>query len=236
MKRHFAFAPDEYYHVYNRGIERRVIFENEHDYKRFIVLLYLSNGTSAIDLNEYFSQEGRSFLELFMAHRGTQIVEIGAYCLMPNHFHLLLREKEDGGISTFMKKLGTAYSTYFNKKNTRVGSLFQGRFKAQHVDTDNYLKYLFSYIHLNPVKLIEPKWKESGIFDLEKTKKYLNEYPYSSCADFFGKKRIEKVILNKKRFPEYFETKHDFEEFLNDWLTFDSEFDIRKPSGRRKKL
>ncbi|MCK9351219.1 MAG: transposase [Candidatus Paceibacterota bacterium] len=236
MKRHFAFAPDEYYHVYNRGTERRVIFEDDHDYKRFLVLLYLSNGTAAIDLNEYFSQEGRSFLELFRANRGSQIVDVGSYCLMPNHFHLLLREKVDGGVSTFMKKLGTAYSTYFNKKNTRVGPLFQGRFKAQHVDIDNYLKYLFSYIHLNPVKLIDPKWKEKGIFDMKKTKEYLNEYPYSSYQNFLGRKQIEKVILTRNRFPEYFKTTHDFEEFINDWLTFDDEFDVRRPSGKRKRL
>ncbi len=236
MTRNISFAVEEYYHLYNRGTDKRIIFQDEHDYKRFIVLLYVCNGTSAIDLREHFD-EGRTFVDLFNFNRGKRIVDIGAYCLMPNHFHLLVREIQEGGISMFMKKIGTAYSMYFNGRNNRSGALFEGKFKAKHADTDEYLKYLFSYIHLNPVKLIDSHWKENGLIDLEKTKEYLNNYPYSSYHDFFRKIRPEKIILNTKEFPEYFEIRNDFEECLKDWLTLSDDFSIQgaipkvRPSG-----
>lgn len=158
--------------------------------------------------------------------KGAALVDIGAYCLMPNHFHVLIHEKTEGGISLFIQKVSTGYTMYFNKKYQRSGALFQGRFKAKHADTDEYLKYLFSYIHLNPVKLIEPEWKEKGIIDQKKAKEYLNKYPYSSYHDFIGKIRSERVILNREAFPEYFETKHDFEDCLKDWLEYSDEFTL----------
>ncbi len=122
-----------------------------------------------------------------------------------------------------MKKLSTAYSMYFNNKYDRSGALFEGRFKAKHVDNDNYLKYLLSYIHLNPVKLIDLKWKENGITDKIKAKDFLNEYKYSSYMDYVGIKRKEKAILNISSLPEYFETHKEFEGFVDEWLTFNEE-------------
>jgi putative transposase len=223
MNRKISFSIDEYYHVYNRGTDKRIIFNDEHDYKRFTALLYLCNGTASIDLREHFS-EGRTFVDLFSVNRGEKIVDIGGYCLMPNHFHLILREITEGGISLFMKKIGTAYAMYFNGRNERTGALFEGKFKARHANTDEYLKYLFAYVHLNPVKLIDSEWKERGIADLEKTKDYLNQYSYSSYYDFLGKKRLERVILSKESFPGYFETENDFDDYINDWLTYNEKF------------
>src|SRR5690606_36166474 len=103
---------------------------------------------------------------VFDFDRGKTLVEIGAYCLMPNHFHILLKSKEDDGISKFMNKLGTSYSMYFNRRYERTGILFQGRYKAKHVESDEYLKYLFSYSHLNPIKIIDPSWKDRGLKDV----------------------------------------------------------------------
>jgi len=139
---------------------------------------------------------------------------------MPNHFHLLVREKEANGISLFMKKLLTAYSMYFNKKYKRTGRLFEGPFLAKHADTDEYLKYLFSYIHLNPVKLVDPKWKENKITDRAKAKKYLAEYKFSSYLDYMRVRRGEGKILNKSAFPGYFLNFKDFEQFIDEWLSF----------------
>lgn len=227
MARNISISVDEYYHVYNRGTDKRVTFQDEYDYKRFMVLLYLCNGTNAIDLREHYS-EGSTFGDVLYFRHGEKLVDIGAYCLMPNHFHLLLREIKEGGISSFMQKLSTGYTMYFNKRNERTGSLFEGRFKAKHADTDEYLKYLFSYIHLNPLKLNDPDWKEKGIIDLQKTKEYLNEYPYSSYHDFFGRKRPEKAILSTGAFPGYFETRNDFDACLKDWLTYHEDFNLTK--------
>jgi len=219
MQRKINFVSGEYYHIYNRGTDKRDIFTCLNDYNRFVTLLYLCNSTKSVNI-EIELQKGRSFLEFMDMDRAEQLVDIVAYCLMPNHFHLLIHERTDGGISIFMKKLSTAYSMYFNNKYNRTGSLFEGRFKAKHIDDDNYLKYLLSYIHLNPVKLIDLKWKENGITDKVKAKDFLLEYKYSSYLDYIGVKRKEASILNMESFPQYFQTLKEFEVFVDEWLTF----------------
>lgn len=216
MTRSFAFAPDEFYHVYNRGTEKRNIFSSRADYDRFLVLLYLCNQTAVVHLQ----LQGRTLKGLSGKREGKPLVEIVAYCLMPNHFHLLLREVEEGGISKFMQKVMTGYTMYFNKKNNRNGSLFQGKFKATHVADDRYLRYLISYIHLNPIKLIEPKWKETGIEDKTRAERYLETYTYSSCLDYLGKERPENMILTREALPEYFSSEADFKNFVTEWLTY----------------
>ncbi|MBU3925748.1 transposase, partial [Patescibacteria group bacterium] len=178
MERKFRFSEGEFYHLYNRGINKMAIFLNNIDKKRFIKLLFACNSKKPVVFKNI---QGLPLEEI---ERGETIVDIGAYCLMPNHFHLLVREKTENGISMFMEKLFTAYSMYFNKKNERTGRLFEGIFKATHANKDQYLKYLFAYIHLNPVKLIDLKWKENSITDKEKAKKFLKEYAYSSYLDY----------------------------------------------------
>ena len=214
MERKFTFAEGEFYHVYNRGVEKRDIFMSTDDRQRFQKLLYLANGTKP------FVYKTIQRMPLDKIDTGEKLVAIGAYCLMPNHFHILIKEINKGGISTFMEKLATGYSKYFNKKHQRVGVLFQDRFKAEHVDTDEYLKYLYAYIHLNPVKLIDPLWKEFGIRDAVGAKKYLDGYRDSSYLDYLGKDREEKLILTKSEFPEYFDKPKDFSAYVNDWLEF----------------
>src|SRR3989338_8322180 len=163
MSRNLEFSIDEYYHLYNRGVEKRVIFEDKNDYSRFVGLLYACN--SEVSFNARELNKGETFAETVLreADREEPLVSIGAYSLMPNHFHLLVKEIKEGGISAFMQKLSTAYTMYFNKKRSRSGVLFQGVFKSQHINSDEYLKYLFSYIHLNPIKLVESGWKDFGI-------------------------------------------------------------------------
>src|SRR3989338_7919325 len=185
MARTFSFAPGEFYHIYNRGTDKRIIFMSRSDRDRFLVLLYLANQSGPVDLK----LQGSTLLEITEERTGDPLVEIVAYCLMPNHFHLLIREVEEGGISKFMQKVTTGYTMYFNKRHDRSGSLFQGRFKATHIADDRYLRYLISYIHLNPVKLIEPKWKETGIADKVRAEQYLETYAPSSYLDYLDKKR-----------------------------------------------
>lgn len=119
---------------------------------------------------------------------------------MPNHFHLLIRENTEGGISKFMGKLLTAYSMYFNKKNERSGPLFTRPFRAVHVARDEHLNHLFSYIHLNCVDLIDKDWKIHGIQDMNKAEKYLLEYPYSSYKEFLNpdmKKIVDQQLIDE---------------------------------------
>ncbi len=219
MARNIEISIGEYYHVYNRGTDKRNIFLSEKDYERFLILLHLGNSQNAVQVREL--SQGLTLGKLFDLPVEKRIVDIGAYCLMPNHFHLLLREKQERGISLFLQKISTAYTMFFNKKYERTGALFSGTFKAEHADYDQYLKYLFSYIHLNPVKLIDPKWRDSGITDKKTAIEYLQKYRYSSFIDYsYPKQRKESVILNKDAFPEYFLNVDDFFVTINDWLSF----------------
>ncbi|KKW12527.1 MAG: Transposase [Parcubacteria group bacterium GW2011_GWA2_49_9] len=232
MSRKIQFAEGEYYHLYNRGVERRPVFENDSDRKRFMLLLYLCNGKAPFRFDRLPAWKDETSLELIKSALGEKmdspIIAIGAYCLMPNHFHLLVRETTENGISAFMHRLSTAYTMYFNIGRKRDGVLFQGRFKAKHAKTDTYLRYLFSYIHLNPVKIIEPKWKENGIRDRRRAKQYLAEYPYSSYFDYLGISRQFSKLLNQKEFPGYFPEKTTFNREISDWLRYADEAQPRR--------
>ncbi|OGI72257.1 hypothetical protein A3J61_02095 [Candidatus Nomurabacteria bacterium RIFCSPHIGHO2_02_FULL_38_15] len=212
--RKVTFAFDEYYHVYNRGNSKQKIFHDKQDYEHFVLLLLILNNDKNLELRNL----SKDFL--VDLNNVNSLVSIGAYVLMPNHFHILLTEKIDGGISKFMQKVSTAYVMYYNKKYTRTGSLFEGKFKSQHLDTDNYLKYIFSYIHLNPIKLIDKNWKEEGIKNKSTTLIYLEGYQYSSYMDYLGIERLQNKILNKFDFPDYFPSTKLFSKEVFTWLSF----------------
>lgn len=137
-----AYAPDSYYHVYNRGVEKRRIFLDDQDHGVFLNLLkrYLAG-------QEERDPSGRRFDDLSGA------VELLAFCLMPNHFHLLIYQHDPKGMSKLLQRVMTAYVGYFNRKHTRVGCLFQDRFKAALIDREPYLWHISRYIHLNPLDL-----------------------------------------------------------------------------------
>ncbi len=215
MERKFKFSIDEYYHLYNRGVNKSVIFNSDSDRDRFVKLLFISNSSKPVVFKSIRD------VPLEQVDRGETLVDIGAYCLMPNHFHLLLREKKEGGITSFLSKLLTGYSMYFNKRYERTGRLFESSFKATYVDSDEYLKYLFAYVHLNPVKIIDSRWKERGILNLDAAQEYINKYRYSSYLDYTSTGcRSESILLNKESFPAYFTEPKDFKHFINDWLDF----------------
>ena len=195
MQRKTPFEIDEIYHVYNRGVEKRILFQNHYEYKRFMALLYVSNSTKQIHLSNDLHN---NIDEIFQKDREEQLIAIGAYCLMPNHFHLLLTPLVDGGISKFMQKLQTGYSMYFNKKHSRVGALFQGVFKSKHINKNEYLMHIYSYIHLNPAKLKNTEWKIQPKGFISELKEFISEYPYSSLQEYNSSNY---KILNPKPFP-----------------------------------
>jgi len=218
-------APGEYYHLYNRGTDKRKIFLDQHDYTRFLMLLYLCNSDESVNIRNFFKNQNKTVGEIFSVECGIPPISVGAFCLMPNHFHLLVRQERDNGISQFMQKLGTAYTMYFNKRNNRTGSLFQGTFKTKHAQNDIYLKYLFAYIHLNPAKIIEPQWKEVGVKNLKKLKEFVKNYEYSSYPEYTDQKRAASVIVKKDAFPEYFLSRGKFKLLIEDWLTYKNTLD-----------
>lgn len=124
MSRRIRFATGEYYHLYNRGTEKRNIFSSKDDYERFLALLYLCNDAGVADLKS----QGRTLNEIvsYGTVRQEPRVDLCLYCLMPNHFHVLVRAKDDKGVSQFMQKLLTGYTMYFNKRRERTGALFKG--------------------------------------------------------------------------------------------------------------
>ena len=138
---------------------------------------------------------------------------------MPNHFHILICEKIDGGISKYMLKLMTGYSMYFNKKYERTGKLYEGVFKSTHVNKDQYMKYLYSYIHLNPAKLIDMKWKESKSRNSTILLEYVFSYLYSSLKEYITR---EFTVLNPKKFPDYFKEPVEHKRELLEWLSSDN--------------
>lgn len=221
MERKFKISIGEYYHVYNRGVDKRIVFMDEEDKKRFIRLLYLCNDEKRF---EYRNRRDDNLSEI----ETRKIVSIGAYCLMGNHFHILLKETTERGISKFMEKLMTAYSMYFNKKNKRTGPLFAGAFKAEHCSRDEHLKYLYAYIHLNPLKFADKSWKKKNIINNLSMKKFLGSYTISSYLDYALAKNIkdreEASILTKKDFPDYF-TETDFSKFTDFWISFRNDFE-----------
>ncbi len=222
MSRRVEFSDDEFYHVFNRGTEKRNIFTRRSDYERFLALLYACNGTEPVRF-DYTAQTqyGPTLLEYALQQkRGTELVDICAYCIMPNHFHLLLRQRSEGGISKFMQKVVTGYTMYFNKRNERTGVLFQGKFKAVHADTDRYLKYLISYIHLNPSKLIDPNWATKRTVPKQDMEQHLAQYAYSSYQDYLGSSRKESSVLNRDAFPVYFESPREFKKEMLEWIEF----------------
>ena len=215
MQRSEIFCVGEYYHIYSRGVDKRLIFRNNYDKTRFQKCLYIFNRT------EKMQYERVCNIPLFEIEKGDGLVEIGAYCLMDNHFHILIKEVTEGGISKFMSKLLTSYSLYFNKISKRSGALFQGRFQSKYVNKDEYLKYLFAYIHLNPAKMVDKDWRTHER-DVKKIFSFLDDYKFSSFIDYQGIKREESLILVKENFPDYFNKKNSHKDYILDWLDDES--------------
>lgn len=140
------FASGEFFHIYNRGVDKRIIFADRYDVQRFFQSMVEFNAVDPIG-----SLYENSFLKLGgeTPKSGERLVNIIAYCLNPNHFHLILEQVTDGGISEFMKRLSGGYTGYFNKKHERSGSLFQGVFKDVHIDSNEYLLHVSAYVNLN---------------------------------------------------------------------------------------
>lgn len=138
-------ANDEFYHIYNRGVDKRNVFEDKQDFFQFIQMLDHFNQEESLGSMEKYKYPKN------IKQRGltSLLVEIIAYCLNNNHYHLILKQVADNGISKLMQKIGTGYTMYFNQKNDRVGSLFAGTFKSKHIDTDTYLNHVGVYVNLN---------------------------------------------------------------------------------------
>ncbi|OHA62168.1 MAG: hypothetical protein A2117_02155 [Candidatus Wildermuthbacteria bacterium GWA2_46_15] len=219
--RKIQFAKDHIYHIYNRGVEKRNIFRNDNDRWRFLQGLFLFNDVEASTniLWQVERAKGKAtfktiqdFLKNDQKNR-QPLVRIMADCLMPNHYHLLIKEINDGGISKFMHKLGTGYAQYLNKKYERSGSLFEGPFKAILVDSQEYLEQLLVYINvINPAQLVEPNLKKTGIKNLDKVLDFVRSYLWSTHQEYLGKRKS--IIIDKDILGEIFSSSKDYQKLV----------------------
>lgn len=169
------FANDSYYHIYNRGVEKRKIFLNRRDYLRFLETLdFYRVSPQPMKLSDF----RRGVIKYKKIDNQKETIRIFSYCLMPNHFHLLIQQIVDKGASDFMRKVTDSYARYFNTKYERVGPLFQGPFKAKLIETDEYLLQLSKYIHRNSFPLNE--W-EGKIYPYSSYDYYLKNEPHPFC-------------------------------------------------------
>lgn len=219
------FVPGEYYHVFNRGNNKQLIFHDSRDWTRFLfALLYFQSNAPIYNIG--------SKISYFIKHRVFNIsekiteniiknrtVELVNFCLMPNHFHATVKELKKSGISNYMQKILNAFTKYSNTKYEQSGHLFQGPFKAVHIDSNEQLLYLSAYIHSNPKGIQE--WKNK-----------IHQYPWSSFQDYTSKNRWgnllqQDIILNQISFgKEYKELVNqsgakNTKEYLNDAILLD---------------
>jgi len=190
-----ALVPNEIYHIYNRGVDKRDIFLDDEDRFRFIHDLYEFNDSNqAINLAVHLGNNNKKVGFLKFNKPRELLVEILAFCMMGNHFHLLLRQITEKGTTEFMRKIGTGYTNYFNQKYERNGVLFQGKFKSVHIKNKSHFMYMPIYIHFNPLDFKFPEWREGKIKDYEKAIEFLDSYRWSSYMDYTGHKNFPSLI------------------------------------------
>ncbi|PJC70118.1 MAG: hypothetical protein CO014_00420 [Candidatus Tagabacteria bacterium CG_4_8_14_3_um_filter_41_8] len=218
-------ANDEIYHVILRGVGDSKIFRTKDDYWRAIFSLYEFNTSSPVEIRIQRKKRQQTKNGGLTSDERKQLVKILAFCFMPNHIHLILKQKVNNGITQFMRKLGTGYACYFNKKYGRKGHLFQGKFRAIHIDSDNQLRVAFVYVHTNPVSLVDFKWKEAGTKNKEKAIKFLGDYKWSSFIDYIGGKNFPS-LTERKFFTEVFSGKIGCRKAVLNWVNGkDTEFE-----------
>ncbi len=187
----------EIYHVFNRGVEKRNIFMHERDYVRFVHDLYEFNDEKpTLNVNHSFKNMG--LRNPYMRKRDI-IVDIHGWCLMKNHYHLLLSERVEGGLTLFLRKLNVGYANYFNERYRRNGSLFQGRTKKVHVSSNAYFLHILNYVHFNPLDYFPTgrTWRTRNLENPARAHDYLMKYRWSSYPDYCGKRNFPSILTTE---------------------------------------
>lgn len=219
----------EYYHVYNRGVDRRCTFEDGVDYGKLYQSLYLFNDANYRNTGheQYFNETLLAAHEVLQDERNPY-VSVLSYCLMPNHFHLMLLQRQDGGISKFLHKLGIAYTQHFNKRYDRTGSLFKSTFKVVHVENDAQLLHLPRYVHCNALDLTALNWREGQVKDWGVAQSFLDSFPWSSHRVYMGDKQ-ELPVIDLAEARKIFPDVASYTSFLKEWATRELPCDLVTP-------
>lgn len=208
------------YHVLNRGVDKRKIFSDEQDYLRFVHDLFEFNDDKIIGTtsnNFKIFNKNNDIVSRNIRKPRKLLVNIHAFCIMPNHYHLLLSPNIENGISKFLKKLDMGYAKYFNIKYKRRGALFEGRYKSILISKSNHFLNLPYYIHLNPLDLKFSEWRERKLENHDKAIKYLKNYKWSSHLDYLGIKNFPSVT-DRKLLLDIFGGENKYEQSIDNWL------------------
>jgi putative transposase len=193
----------DYYHAFNHGAHAAPLFHDKEDFERFLVLLYIANNTGHFILRDMKAED------IFATMHTRALVDITAYCLLPDHYHIILRDRQLNGTRHFIHKVGTAYVMYYNRKYDHKGTVFAGTYRARRVPDQSRLYELIGRIHLYPfsVKVNEDEVGEKEISKDEKKERLgtnmkkavdqASQYEYSSMRDYLGEDRPQKVILTR---------------------------------------
>jgi len=214
------FTPGEYYHIYSRVLFNSPEFKDIKNATRLFQSFILANSTKSSEAFQYLKNNKDALLEkaIEIAREGKKLVDILCYAIMPDHYHLLLCEKEEKGISKFIHKCNISIAKYINIKNDRRGPLFESRFKSKHINTNEYLLHLSVYIHLNPLDfLMGRQWRENKLKNWPIAKKKLLDYPWSSLKTFLNDNYNDQVVSNNEIIIQQFTGKNEYELFLRDW-------------------
>ncbi|MBI4991308.1 transposase [Candidatus Gottesmanbacteria bacterium] len=201
--RNIPLVSGEYYHIFNKGVAGQPVFNGKRDYQRFLeTMSYYQNKNPSVRYSKFLtlSVEERNKILESLSKQHNFIVKFISYCLMPNHFHLLLQQTENNGIAKFTSNLTNSYTRYFNVKSKRLGPLFQGKFKAVRIEDDEQLLHVTRYIHLNPYTSY-----------VIKTFDELVDYPYSSLGEYLKLRKAG--LVSKKQVLSHFKSLKSFKEF-----------------------
>lgn len=207
MTRKVNFATGEFYHIYNRGVDKRTIFSDDYDMKRFFQSMEEFNVEKAIGSIYENSFLKKDQLGGGLGGEASKLVNFVCYCLNPNHYHFILEQVLDGGIEKFMQRIGTGYTMYFNNRYKRTGSLFQGVFKASHIDSNEYLLHSSVYVNLNDRVhkiadgLSKSSWNEyidKSVSDFCKKDIILGQFKNADEYKIFAESSLEDILRRKE--------------------------------------
>lgn len=221
----------ELIHVLSRGVDKRKIFMDDQDYFRFIHDLFEFNDQAPVSTIAYNNFQKYKYdviarrQVVFEEERKPRklLVNLHTFCLMPNHYHLLLNARVESGVSKFMKKLNMGYARYFNERYKRQGTLFEGRYKSVPIKSDAHFIHLPYYIHLNPLDIISPEWRNRELKNFPQAIQFLNSYRWSSHLDYAGIKNFPSVT-QRDFLMKFFGSSNEYKKSIKKWLkTFDLE-------------
>jgi putative transposase len=211
----------EILHILSRGVDKRKIFLDGQDYVRFIHDLYEFNDEEKVNnAKYYFNKQYKDIRYPYIQKERKQrklIVDVHAFCLMPNHYHIMASPRLENAIPLFMRKVNGGYSRYFNRRHKRKGSLFESKYKSIPITQESHFIHLPYYIHLNPLDLVSPEWRDRKLKDRKKAQDFLEQYRWSSHLDYAGKKNFPSVT-QRETLTEFFEGHKSYKKDIDNWL------------------